>query len=324
MKAWIWRGVCAGLLLAELGALVACGGPSSLTPVAGNIQYLDQKAGLPAARPSLGMSFSVIKTGQSLGALEGLVVEGGSWFKVRRPIYAAVLVKHPRGVFMFDTGLGRRIDEQFSVNSWLHRRFFGYGEVHAAADQMVQAGWAPEDVRMIVPSHLHWDHASGLPDFPQAEVLATGDEVTGARQGRPPAFLASQFNQVQHWRELSFQGPAYLGFPASHDLFDDGSVVLVPLGGHTAGQVGLFLTLPSGRRYFFIGDVTWTIEGARWGADRSWLVRQVLHLDNDPDANRRCIAHVQQIIQRYPEVTVVPAHDENVYETLAHFPQFQE
>ena len=58
----------------------------------------------------------------------------------------------------------------------------------------------------------------------------------------------------------------------AHDVFDDGSVLLLPLQGHTAGQVGMLLTLPSGQRYLFTGDTTWTLEGIQQPADRSWLL----------------------------------------------------
>ena len=40
------------------------------------------------------------------------------------------------------------------------------------------------------------------------------------------------------------------------DLFDDGSVVFVPLPGHTGGSNGMFVNLRSGKRFFFMGDLT--------------------------------------------------------------------
>ena len=85
----------------------------------------------------------------------------------------------------------------------------------------------------------------------------------------------------------------------------------------------MFLSLPSGQRYFFTGDVTWTLEGLRTPADRSWLLRQVLHVDQDEAQNQACIVHIHQIMQRFPALSVVPAHDENVLQTLPRFPQFK-
>lgn len=322
----------AALLLGILGTLAAL---SSLTACMGTIdrpeverataaRLADMGGSLPEAHPPQGLGFSVLQTARSNGAQEAMIVSGGNWFKHRRPAQAAVLVRHPRGLFLFDTGLGRHVDEQFAVNTWLDRQFFGYGEVNPAADQLSKAGWQPERIQMIVPSHMHWDHVSGLADFPQATVWVTREEREHAEHGHAPGFLHSQFDGVQHWHELQFtQGP-YMGFARSLDMFGDGAVVFVPLSGHTAGQVGMFLTLPSGKRYFFTGDVTWTIEGLRDKADRSWLLRQILHIDQDEAANQACIVQIHQIMQRFPQLTVVPAHDENVLQGLPHFPTFQE
>lgn len=277
---------------------------------------------LPAAHPPAGLAFSVLPTSSSRGAAEALVVGGGSWLRYRRPAHVAVLVQHPQATFLFDTGLGRQVDAQFQANRFFERQLFAYGEVHPVVDQLAAAGWAPSRIRMVIPSHMHWDHISGLPDFPDAEVWTQPQEREAAAHGHAPAFLASQFAGVRHWRELRFTDGPYVGFERSLDWFKDGSVVFVPLGGHTAGQVGLFLTLPSGQRYFFTGDTTWTMEGLRIPADRSWALRQMVQVDHDVAANQAAIVQVHRILTRFPQLKVVPAHDEHVLATLPRFPAF--
>jgi glyoxylase-like metal-dependent hydrolase (beta-lactamase superfamily II) len=283
----------------------------------------DQGKAWPAAQPPQGLAFSVVHTGRSRGSQEALIVGGGRWLTHRQPAQVAVLVTHPKGTFLFDSGLGRQVTRQFAVNSWLDRQFLAYEDVHPAADQLARAGWPLERIGFIVPSHMHWDHVSGLPDFPHAEVWVRPEERAHAEHGHAPAFLSSQFQHVQKWRDLVLASGRYMGFERSLDLFGDGSVVFVPLTGHTAGQVGMFLNLPSGKRYFFTGDVTWTIEGLRTLADRSWLLRQVLHVDHDVTANQACIVHIHQLMQRFPALNVVPAHDENVIQRLPRFPNFE-
>lgn len=277
----------------------------------------------PESHAPAGMDFTTIQTSQSKGVAEALIVGGGSWFKWRHPAHTAVLVRHPKGNFLFDTGLGRQVDAQFAVNSWLNRQFFAYDKVTPLIDQLQAQGWNPEAIQNIIPSHMHWDHVSALPDFPNAKVWVSQAERDGAEHGHEPAFLASQFSGVRHWQQLSFDPHPYMGFALSHDFYGDGSVVLVPLAGHTAGQVGMFLNLPSGQHYFFTGDVTWTIEGLRKPADRSWALRQVVHVDRDESVNRAAIVQIHQLMARYPKLTVVPAHDEFVLKTLPHFPAVQ-
>lgn len=281
-------------------------------------------AALPAVSPPPGLAFTVFQTSHSVGAPEALVVAGGGWTTRRDLVHQAVLIRHPRGTLLYDTGLGRQADAQFAANAAFHRRFFAYAGLSPVVDQMVARGDSPRDITVVVPSHMHWDHVSALPDLPWAEVWAAPLERKGAYEGVPPAFLASQFEGVRRWRDLRLADGPYLGFPASQDVFGDGSVVLVPLPGHTRGQTGLFLALPSGRRYFFIGDVTWTLEGVRTPADRPWLTRHLVHLDHDEAANREAIVHVHRLAAAHPGLTIVPMHDERVAQGLPRYPRYQE
>lgn len=312
--------VLLGLLTASAVALYGADAP---VPAGAPVPGL--AAPLPPASPPPGLAFSVLQTAVSDGVAEALLVGRGSWVTQRRPVQAAVLVRHPLGTLLFDTGLGRRAEEQFAENGWFHRLAFGFDRAGflPVADQLYRAGWGAKSVQRIVPSHMHWDHASGLPDFPEAEVWVRPEERAEAARGHAPAFLTSQFSGVKHWRDLRFGGPPLLGFAASHDVFGDGSVVLLPLGGHTAGQVGLLLRLPSGGQYLFTGDVTWTLEGIRNGADRSWLLRRLLPLDHDEGANRAAIDHLRQLARQHPGITLVPAHDEHVLQTLPRFPELE-
>jgi len=63
------------------------------------------------------------------------------------------------------------------------------------------------------------------------------------------------------YEEYGFEEGPYLGFPYSHDVYGDGSIVVVPAPGHTPGSVIIFVTLHSGMRYAFVGDLVWQLEG---------------------------------------------------------------
>ncbi|MDN3543266.1 MBL fold metallo-hydrolase [Kinneretia asaccharophila] len=271
-------------------------------------------AQLPPARPPAGLDFRVIETSQSRGTLEALILGGGSWLRLRQPVHMAVWVRHPRASFLFDLGLGAGVDQQFAVNHLFHRLVFGYGPVRPAAAQLAAIGAPRPDFALV--SHLHWDHVSGLPDFPGLPLWVPAAERAEAEAGAAPYFLRSQFQGHQAWRELRFEGGPYLGFPAHQDLFGDGSAVLVPLDGHTAGQIGLFLTLPSGARYLFSGDVSWTLEGIARPADRSWLARHLLHLDHDEARNQATLVQLHRLMRAHPGLQIVPAHDETLLPRL--------
>ena len=70
--------------------------------------------------------------------------------------------------------------------------------------------------------------------------------------------------------------------------------------------------------------MTWTKEGIDWPADRSKVLRRMVHLDHDEAMNQAAIVRLHGIQQRFPGVKLVPAHDENVMKTLPQFPVFEE
>ena len=105
------------------------------------------------------------------------------------------------------------------------------------------------------------------------------------------------------------------------DLFGDGSVVLVPLPGHTDGSLGVFVNLRSGKRFLFTGDLTWALEGFELPAERPWMARKLV--DADEAEVRRSIVKVHWLMKKYPDLIVVPAHDRRVHERIANLPNFE-
>lgn len=279
---------------------------------------------LGAAPPPESLRLSLIKTGQSTGAPEALVVTGGGLLTERHLVHAALLVEHPDGRFLYDTGLGRTTGEAFAKNRWWNRSLLAYEQLNPAVDQLLEAGYRREDIDFIIPSHLHWDHIGGLPDFPDTPVWAPRPALAEARQGQRPAFPPEPLNAVEDWNILELTGPAYRGFGPSLDLFGDGRLILVDLSGHTHGQVGLFVHLDSGRDLFFIGDTSWTLRGVERAKPRPRLVQWLVRVDADREQNQSVLERIHRLSRDRPELDIVPAHDEHVAETLARFPEFED
>jgi glyoxylase-like metal-dependent hydrolase (beta-lactamase superfamily II) len=170
---------------------------------------------------------------------------------------------------------------------------------------------------MVILSHSHWDHISGLEDFPQAEVWAARAEIDYIDR-LPVGELVRRMKDKIRWKAIEFSDGAYENFDRSLDLFKDGSIVLVPLPGHTPGSLGMFVNLRSGKRFLFTGDLTWSVEGVEIPTERPWIARKLVDLDEEEV--RRSIVKVHLLRQRYPELIVVPAHDRRVHDRLANFP----
>jgi N-acyl homoserine lactone hydrolase len=237
---------------------------------------------------------------------------GGSLFEEREFSMAAALVKHPQGDLLIDTGFGRNIEEQFLTLPWNIRIVTPHKVFHPAVDQLRAAGYNQKSLRAILLTHGHWDHVSGLPDFPGLPVWVTPEEHEFIRKGGNGQF-GKPFTGIDY-EECSFEGGPYLGFPRSHDVYGDGSIVVVPSPDHTPGSVIIFVTLADGTRYAFVGDLVWQLEGITEREERPWLTRR--DADLDAAGTRRNLLQMISIQERLPDMIIVPAHDIRGFDKL--------
>lgn len=280
------------------------------------VSQLDQ-AELPKAEPPAEMTLSALPTGV-MPSVAAFAYRGGGFDDARDYTMTAILVHHPKGDLLFDTGFGRDVDRHASSMPWLMKVLTRYRKATPAADQLAAAGYDLRRLAGVVLTHAHWDHVSGLPDFPGVPVWI--DEAEGAfiRSDSSLSALARSFGELPY-RIYAFEGGPYLGFPRSHDVWGDGSIVLVPSPGHTPGSIVAFVALPSGTRYALLGDLVWQSEGVDRPAERPWLTRTMV--DDDPAAVRENIQRVAAIRARFPGFRFLPAHDGRAMGALPVFPQ---
>ncbi|MEI9885789.1 MAG: MBL fold metallo-hydrolase [Rhizomicrobium sp.] len=203
------------------------------------------EAPLPPATPPPGMALYQLPTGITHRSAAS-AYRGGGFFDARDFTMTAALVTHPRGDLLIDTGFGRTIDTQFAQMPLAFRMVTSYERYRSAAEQLDAAGYDRKALRGIVLTHAHWDHASGIPDFPGTPVLVTPEERRFVDEGGSVTLTARSATSVQY-EEYAFESGPYLGFPKSHDVHGDGSIVIVPAPGHTPGSVIVFVTLPGGK-----------------------------------------------------------------------------
>ena len=270
------------------------------------------------------MELSIIKTG-SATTLEAMTFSGGGRVTPRHLSHAAVIFKHPRGNILLDTGLGANVDQQFAEGMplWL-KPLMKYEKTQPARQQLQENGIDPAKLAGVIISHLHWDHASGIEDFPESEIWVNQAalEFAQTHADSDPAFIADQIDSDSiRWTFFNFSDGPYENFEQSTDVFGDGSLVIVPMPGHTIGSVGVFANLQSGKRYFFTGDTTWAIEGFTHPAEKFAISKGLV--DGDVDQTREQILKVHALMKTRPDLVVVPAHDYKTHKNIAAFPQFE-
>ena len=264
---------------------------------------------LPKAAPPAEMAIFQLPTGLT-HRTAAFGYRGGSFFDKRDFSMTAVLVKHPKGDILIDTGFGSQIDSHFEKMPLLFRLGTSYEKKIPAAAQLAQAGYEFKKLRGILLTHAHWDHVSGIPDFPNVPVLITAEERGFIESDSPWSAVARSFEQVA-FEEYGFEDKTYLGFPKSYDLYGDGSIVIVPAAGHTPGSIIVFVALPNNQRYAFVGDLVWQREGITEREEKPWLMRR--SADSDPDKVRENILRMAAIAARFPEMIIVPAHDSRAF-----------
>jgi glyoxylase-like metal-dependent hydrolase (beta-lactamase superfamily II) len=271
---------------------------------------------LPQASPPDGMAIYALPTGVN-HRTTAFAYRGGSPWDKRDSVSTAVLVRHPQGNLLIDTGLGRTIAQQMREFPFLFRLGTDQVQFQPAADQLDAARYDRRQLRYILLTHAHWDHISGVPDFPGVPVLVTAAEQRFIDEGGWATAHARSMNAV--FQEYSFDGGPYLGFTQSRDLYADGSIVIVPAPGHTPGSVVVFVTLSGGARHAFVGDLVWQLEGLLEREERPWFEARTL--GENPIVLRQSLLRMSAIATRYPQITIVPSHDPRGYASIPEWSQ---
>lgn len=177
-----------------------------------------------------------------------------------------LLLETREGLVLVDTGFGLR--DVADPDSRLSKFFLSmlspeFREEMTALRQIERLGFRGEDVRHIVLTHLDFDHAGGLDDFPHASVHLMEQERDHALLQKTwldrQRFRPQQWSTRPNWRVYADPaGEDWYGFRAVRQL--EGlapDILLVPLPGHTHGHAGVAVRsdrgwlLLAGDAYFF-------------------------------------------------------------------------
>jgi glyoxylase-like metal-dependent hydrolase (beta-lactamase superfamily II) len=181
-----------------------------------------------------------------------------SWSDETLPVNA-FLIEHPAGFCLVDTGQDAAAAEPGFLPRWhpfIRIARFELGADDMAAPQLRKLGVEPVSVRWVVLTHLHTDHLGGVGDFSGSDIVVSNAEWSRAQglRGRLIGYVPRQWPPGVVPRLVDLDGPALGPFAASLDLVGDGSIVLVPLPGHTPGQLGV-LVRGAGGTALLGGDV---------------------------------------------------------------------
>lgn len=236
-----------------------------------------------------------------------------------------LLIETNSGLVLVDSGMGlndvknpKRINSVF--RNVLLRPTLRPEET--AYEQIIAIGFDPRDVRHIILTHLDFDHAGGIDDFPWAEVHVMEAERDATLHRDTPIakarYCPQQLTHELNWNVYSQQGENWFGFESVRDLKGlPPEILFVPLVGHTWGHSGVAIhsdqgwLLHAGDAYFFRGEMDKEYHctpGLR-------AYQKMMEVDRKQRlANQNRLRHLVET--HSDEVTVFSAHDPMEYLAL--------
>ncbi len=179
----------------------------------------------------------------------------------------AWLVRHPKGILLFDTGIecAAAADPVGVLGKGISSTFAMAGAAHEnPVDQLALLGLRPEDITHVVNSHLHFDHCGCNALFTRARFLVQRAEMVAARAA-PRVYPARAWDHALDYQLIE----------GEHDVFGDGTVLLLPTPGHTPGHQSMRVQVARDACFIATADACYSEEhlqrdllpGAVWQAD---------------------------------------------------------
>jgi glyoxylase-like metal-dependent hydrolase (beta-lactamase superfamily II) len=240
------------------------------------------------------------------------------------------LIETEQGLVLIDTGFGRQDVQSPSTRIspfFIAANNIQFDRKYTAIAQLEQRGFSARDVRHIVLTHLDFDHAGGLEDFPEATVHVMQTELEAAQAHR--GFIASrryrprQWDDVKHWQSYNPGGEAWFDFEAVRDLPGlPPEILLIPLIGHTRGHAGVAIKtsdgwlLHAGDAYFYRQEMDATQPDCTPGLRAYQRLMEVDRSARLFNQNR-----LRQLARDRAEVRLFCSHDALEFKAFSHNPE---
>jgi glyoxylase-like metal-dependent hydrolase (beta-lactamase superfamily II) len=183
----------------------------------------------------------------------------GGWTDNGKMVCHCLLIETTDGLILVDTGVGTvDVENPKGVSPPGLRAIIRprLEREETAIAQVEALGFGAGEVRQIVMTHLDFDHAGGLPDFPEAEVhvFATEhDAMVNPSFRERPRYPNHYFAHGPRFVRHDLEGDDWFGFESVRVIGGpDAEVALVPVQGHSRGHCAV--AVDSGGWLLHCGD----------------------------------------------------------------------
>jgi glyoxylase-like metal-dependent hydrolase (beta-lactamase superfamily II) len=192
---------------------------------------------------------------------KGLLTASKDVGKVMNFPIAMYIIEHPRGLVVFDTGNSAKIAGDGCAAYWGEGYCKGYSPKMAREDaidkQIEKTGHKLSDVKYVIYSHFHLDHAGNLEMFKDAINVVQKNEIQFAWW--PEKFSAANYVLKDYEKTRDYK---FLELTGDFDLFGDGSIVVVSSPGHTKGHQSVKVKLAKTGTLVLTADAIYTSDNA--------------------------------------------------------------
>ncbi len=222
----------------------------------------------------------------------------GQSIKLANPCF---LIRHPKGDLLWETGLPDYLADTSDGEAsgvW-HTRL-----ETKLVDQLAALGLSPKDINYLSFSHVHPDHAGNGNTFFDSTFIVSEQEHKYMFSEEIKAYFGKYYSQLETAETLTFK--------TAHDVFNDNTVVIKSMPGHTPGSSVLLLRLNKAGNVLLTGDLYTHARSREFNT---------MHRFNDKDATLSSRKAFERLAEKH-SARVIIQHEITDFESLPKFPNF--
>lgn len=251
----------------------------------------------------MGTRVYLLENGTMARDMSFVTLNQGHGIEIRFPVYA-IYVDHPDAKILIDTGFDR---------AWVERMLPftkpEQSEDQTIVNQLARIGVRPEEIDIVVNSHLHFDHCSGNKYFPGAKFIMSKVELRHA-------FVPDHWERLVYDRNLVDMPGAKLELLDIADGYEYEvvtGVTLIHTPGHSNGHLSVIVHPTNAQPMVFTIDIAFM--------ERNLRDKLIAGQINHPETLLRSMIKIENIAKKLDAMTLFP-HDPDAFKTYKKAPEF--